>query len=187
VKAFDVQALAAQLETIGARYFVITLGQNSGFFNSPNATYDRITGYAPGERCSTRDLPLDLVRALEPKGVKLLLYLPCQTPNPDARAQKAFGIHQGAGDQPIDLDILYVRLIPDDEAGARESITWRIPDESVRVRSARGSRSRSSVRFRRCCWPGAGHEGRKRRLGTSRAGREAARRFAGRRDWQPTR
>jgi len=50
------------------------------------------------------------------------------------------------------------------EAGARESITWRIQDESVRVRSARGSRSRSSVRFRRCCWPGAGHGGRKRRF-----------------------
>jgi hypothetical protein len=104
VKAFDAQALAAQLETIGARYFVITLGQNSGFFNSPNATYDRITGYAPGERCSTRDLPLDLVRALAPKAIKLLLYLPCQTPNEDARAQKAFGIRQGAGDQPIDLE-----------------------------------------------------------------------------------
>jgi len=104
VRAFDVQALAAQLETIGARYFVITLGQNSGFFNSPNATYDRITGYAPGEHCSTRDLPLDLVRALEPKGIKLLLYLPCQTPNADAHAQKAFGIHQRAGDQPIDLE-----------------------------------------------------------------------------------
>jgi len=104
VKAFDVQALAAQLETIGARYFVVTLGQNSGFFNSPHAPYDRSTGYAPAERCSARDLPLDLVRALEPKGIKLLLYLPCQTPNEDARAQKAFGIHQGAGDQPIDLE-----------------------------------------------------------------------------------
>ncbi len=104
VKAFDVQALASQLETIGARHFVITLGQNSGYFNAPNATYDRLTGYAPGERCSTRDLPLDLVRALEPKGIKLLLYLPCQTPNQDTAPQKAFGLRQGAADQPIDLD-----------------------------------------------------------------------------------
>ena len=30
VKAFDVETLAAQLEAVGAKYFVITLGQNSG-------------------------------------------------------------------------------------------------------------------------------------------------------------
>jgi hypothetical protein len=104
VKEFDVQGLSRQLEAVGAKYFVITLGQNSGFFNSPNATYNRFTGYAPGERCSTRDLPLDLYQALAPKGIKLMLYLPCQTPNQDARAQKAFGVAQGRRDQPIDLE-----------------------------------------------------------------------------------
>ena len=103
VKAFDAP-VRPQLETIGAKYFVITLGQNSGFFNAPNAVYDRITGYAPGERCSTRDLPLDLARALAPRGIKLMLYLPCQTPNDDRRAQKAFGLRAEAGDQPIDLE-----------------------------------------------------------------------------------
>jgi len=104
VGEFDVEALARQLETLGAKYFVITLGQNSGFFISPNAAYDRFTGYAPGERCSTRDLPLDLYRALSRRGIRLMLYLPCQTPNQDARAQKAFGLAQGQRDQPIDLE-----------------------------------------------------------------------------------
>jgi lysophospholipase L1-like esterase len=104
VNEFDVEALARQLETLGAKYFVITLGQNSGFFNSPNAAYDRFTGYAPGERCSTRDLPLDLYQVLKPKGIKLMLYLPCQTPNQDARAQKAFGLPEGKRDQPINLE-----------------------------------------------------------------------------------
>ncbi len=64
VNQFDVDALAAQLESVGAKYLVLTLGQNSGFMNSPNPTYERITGYQPGQRCSTRDLPLDLYRAL---------------------------------------------------------------------------------------------------------------------------
>ncbi len=104
VRQFDVEALARQLETLGAKYFVITLGQNSGFFNSPNTTYDRYTGYAPGERCSSRDLLLDLHRVLTPRGIRLMLYLPCQTPNQDARAQKAFGLPQGPQDQPIDLE-----------------------------------------------------------------------------------
>ncbi len=101
VKAFDVDKLAAQLEEMGAGYFVLTLGQNSGFYNSPNAAYDKQTGYAPGERCSVRDLPLDLYRALQPKGIRLLLYLPCQVPNQDERAQKAYGLPQGKQDQPL--------------------------------------------------------------------------------------
>ena len=77
VKDFDVEAFAGQLEAMGAKYFVITLGQNSGYINSPNAAYGKRTGYAPGERCSTRDLPLDLYRALQPKDIRLLLHLPC--------------------------------------------------------------------------------------------------------------
>ncbi len=103
VNDFDVEALAQQLEGMGAKYFVFTLGQNSGWFNAPNATYDRITGYQPGERCAKRDLPLELCHALHAKGIRLLLYLPCQTPNRDARAQKAFGLPQGPKDQPLDL------------------------------------------------------------------------------------
>jgi len=102
VERFDVNALAAQLEKAGAKYFVITLGQNSGYYNSPNSVYDKYTGYAPGERCSTHDLPLALYQALEPKGIKLMLYLPCQVPNQDARAQRAFGLREGKQDQPLD-------------------------------------------------------------------------------------
>lgn len=103
VNDFDVEALARQLEGMGAKYFVFTFGQNSGWFNSPNAAYDGVTGYQPGERCSRRDLPLDLYRALHAKGIRLMLYLPCQTPNRDTRAQRAFGLKQGPKDQPIDV------------------------------------------------------------------------------------
>ena len=72
--------------------------------NAPNSTYNRYTGYAPGKRCATRDLPLDLYRALSPKGIKLMLYLPCQVPNRDFRAQKAFNLAQGPKDQSIDIE-----------------------------------------------------------------------------------
>ena len=103
VSAFDVEALAHQLQDVGAGYFVITLGQNSGYFNAPNSEYDRVTGYAPGQRCSKRDLPADLATALSARRIKLLLYLPCQAPNEDVRSQAAFGLPQGPKDQPIDL------------------------------------------------------------------------------------
>jgi hypothetical protein len=104
LKDFDTGYLAKQLEEAGGGYFVITLGQNSGYMIAPNATYDRYTGYAPGERCSTRDLPLDLDAALRPKGIKLMLYLPCQAPNRDVRAQKTFGLREGPQDQPITIE-----------------------------------------------------------------------------------
>ena len=102
VDRFDVDALADQLQAMGAKYFVLTLGQNSGYYVSPNAAYDQATGYTPGERCAHRDLPLDLARALKKRGIRLMLYLPAQTANGDPRAQKAFGLPQGVKDQPID-------------------------------------------------------------------------------------
>jgi dienelactone hydrolase len=105
VEQFDVQSLTRQLERMGAKYFVLTLGQNSGYFNSPNGAYDRYTGYAPGEHCAKRDLPLDLYHILESRGIKLMLYLPCQPPNEDSRAQQAFGLPAGKQDQPIDLEV----------------------------------------------------------------------------------
>jgi hypothetical protein len=54
-----------------------------------------------GERCSERDIPLELHQSLQPLGIRLMLYLPCQAPNGDPRAQKAFGLPQGSKDQPI--------------------------------------------------------------------------------------
>ena len=103
IEQFDVKVLADQLADMGAGYFVLTLGQNSGWLNSPNAAYDQRTGYAPGERCAKRDLPLDLYPALKAKGIRLMLYLPCQVPNQDRRAQKAYGLAEGPKDQPLDL------------------------------------------------------------------------------------
>jgi hypothetical protein len=85
VNAFDVNALARQLESTGTKYFFITLGQNSGHYCSPNATYDRLVKSMPS-KCSKRDLILDLYNALEPRGIKLLVYLPSGAPSLDPNA-----------------------------------------------------------------------------------------------------
>lgn len=105
VDKFDVPAVAKQVSDSGVRYFVLTLGQNSGFMNAPNAAYGAVTGYAPGERCAARDLPMELAAALKPYGIRLMLYLPCQTPNGDLRAVRAFGLTETPvnGDRKIDL------------------------------------------------------------------------------------
>ncbi len=103
VEKFDVNALADQLVEAGADYFVLTMYQNSGYFNAPNAEYERVTGYAPGEKCAKRDLILDLYNAIHPKGIKLMVYLTGQVPNADRQGQKAFGLEQKGGDRLIDI------------------------------------------------------------------------------------
>ncbi|MBO4345083.1 MAG: hypothetical protein J5833_04975 [Victivallales bacterium] len=100
IPQFDVSALAEQLADAGAAYLGFTLGQNIGFYNAPNPVYDRIVGVAAGERCSQRDLPMELANALREKGIRLMLYLPCQTPNQDLQAVKAFGFPE----EPLDGD-----------------------------------------------------------------------------------
>lgn len=105
VDKFDVPAVTRQLADAGVRYFVFTLGQNSGYMNSPNAVYESLAGYAPHERCSRRDLPRELAAALKPHGIRLMLYLPCQTPNGDLKAVRAFGLPEKPlnGDRRLDL------------------------------------------------------------------------------------
>ena len=94
VDAFDVEGLAKQIESIGAKYYVITLGQNSGYYLSPNATYDQFVGIQPS-KCSKRDLVADLYAALNPKGVKLMVYLPAGAPDRDTVAMASLGWKNG--------------------------------------------------------------------------------------------
>jgi len=82
IDAFDVEGLAAQLSSVQARYFFITLGQNSGHFLSPNSAYDAIVGIRPS-KCSRRDLVADLAAALSRRGIRLMVYLPAGAPDRD--------------------------------------------------------------------------------------------------------
>lgn len=82
VDAFDVEGLVRQLTSTRAKYLLFTIGQNSGHFCAPNATYDRLVGIQPS-KCSRRDLVGDLAKALQPHGIKLLAYLPSGAPAAD--------------------------------------------------------------------------------------------------------
>jgi hypothetical protein len=98
VDAFDVKGLAEQLASIGAGYFVLTLGQNSGFYCSPNATYDQITGITPS-KCAKRDLVADLSDALRARHIRLMVYLPAGAPDRDKAATQA--LQWKAGQFPL--------------------------------------------------------------------------------------
>lgn len=94
VDGFDVEALAKQLETAGAGWYQITIGQNSGYYLAPNAAYDEIVGIRPS-RCSRRDLVAELAAALGKRGIRLLVYLPSGAPAQDKAADAALEWRNG--------------------------------------------------------------------------------------------
>lgn len=95
VDSFDVARFASQIEQSGAAYLIFTLGQNSGYYCSPNATYERYAGVETGRRCSRRDLPMEIADALGAKGIRLMLYLPSRSPQQDKQAMAGLGdVHE---------------------------------------------------------------------------------------------
>jgi hypothetical protein len=80
VNSFNAENFARQAKEAGAGFVMFTLGQNSGYYCSPNASFDKILGTQPGELCSTRDLPMDLIKELGKYNIPLILYLPSNPP-----------------------------------------------------------------------------------------------------------
>src|SRR5687768_10067662 len=59
VDSFDVNRFASEAASTGAKWVLFTVGQNSGYYTAPCAYMNSKSGYAPGERCSNRDLLMD--------------------------------------------------------------------------------------------------------------------------------
>ena len=94
VDAVNVRGLADQLAAAGAGFFMLTLGQNSGFYCAPNEAYDRFVGIRPS-KCSRRDLVGDLADALGTRGIRLIVYLPSGAPAMDEVACERLGWEWG--------------------------------------------------------------------------------------------
>jgi len=75
VAAVDVEKTAEQAKEVGAGYVVLTLGQNHKYACAPNPVIDARWNLRPGQYNSTRDLPMALGRALEKRGIRLMLYI----------------------------------------------------------------------------------------------------------------
>ena len=90
VARFDADALAASLARIRASYLILTLGQNNGQFIAPNAALELL---CPGsiENRPPRDLPMEIGRALQRRGISLMLYLPFRAPQGDAYLMDCLG------------------------------------------------------------------------------------------------
>ncbi len=91
VAEFDTEAFAATMHEVGAGYVIFTVMQRNRTMIAPNATFDRISGYKPGEACATRDLIDDLYQSLTRYKIPLMLYYTGDGPIDDPQARQAFG------------------------------------------------------------------------------------------------
>jgi len=99
VKEFDVKKFADAMAQANAGYVIFTMHQRTRFLIAPNETFNKLTGYKPGEACATRDLVEDLYTALNKKHIPLMLYWTGDGPREDEKAAKALG-----WSQPVSVD-----------------------------------------------------------------------------------
>ena len=112
VDAFDLDAFVAQIASTGAGYLLFTVGQNSGHYCAPNATYDELTGLTP-TKCSKRDLILEIAEALEPHGIRLMVYTTGGAPNePSAStALKWLNNRNDPGHRLVEFQLMWNRIL----------------------------------------------------------------------------
>ena len=79
VNNFDVEGLADQIKSTGASYHFLTVAQNSSYFVSPNAAWEKYFSNGTN-KSSHRDLILDMAKALNKRGIKLIVYSTCSGP-----------------------------------------------------------------------------------------------------------
>jgi hypothetical protein len=86
VEQFDVPRFADALADCGAKWLFFTIGQNEGFYCSPNAYLQSLL---PDVKvCSDRDLVAEMADAVHARGMKFIAYLPSEVDlNTDALRQ----------------------------------------------------------------------------------------------------
>jgi hypothetical protein len=94
VDAVDVERLADQIREAGVGYYVMTVGQNTGYYCAPNPAYDRYVGRSPS-RCSRRDLIGELAGALAKRGIPMMAYATSGAPTMDEQAIEGLGWEWG--------------------------------------------------------------------------------------------
>jgi hypothetical protein len=88
VEAFDIEGFLQQFKHAGAGYLLFTLGQNSGFYCSPNEAFDATL---PG-RCSRFDLAGAIADRITASGARFMAYLPTEMDSSkDMDLRNAFG------------------------------------------------------------------------------------------------
>lgn len=73
VNQFRLDSFLVQFKESGAEYLMFTIGQNTGYYASPNATLDSLAGVG---NCSKRNLVLGIAQGVHQFGKRFIAYLP---------------------------------------------------------------------------------------------------------------
>ena len=87
---FDIARFADQCADMGVTFVCCGTGQNSGYYNGPNPTYENIAGYPVGSKCDPADIPAQFLQELAPRGMRMFLYIPSNPPESDEQARNNF-------------------------------------------------------------------------------------------------
>ena len=75
VDGFDTKGFANQMAEARVGWVIFCLDDHYFAWPcSPNSKFSEYTGYGPGQKCSNRDLIMDVANALNSKGIKLIVY-----------------------------------------------------------------------------------------------------------------
>jgi hypothetical protein len=125
VNAFNVNTFVSDVVATGAPFVVFSLGQTNGFYCSPNDKFNFYTGCRTGEYTSTRDLILEVAKALKTKNIALFVYMDAVGPS----GAQAYTRADGTSADPIGgLDV---------DGQARSSTFQARYQEMIKLWSAR--------------------------------------------------
>lgn len=94
VDAFDVDRFLSDFRRTRADWLIFTIGQNTGYYASPNSVLDALAG--PGH-CPRRDLVLEIAMRVKAMGRRFIAYLPCEVAGQSDGIKRAFGWESGNG------------------------------------------------------------------------------------------
>lgn len=78
INGFDVPRFLKQIDESSADWLIFTIGQNTSYYNSPNAFLDsRLPGHTP-----KRDLVMEIARGMHAQGKRFIAYLPAEVAAP---------------------------------------------------------------------------------------------------------
>jgi len=88
VDAFDLDRFLEDFRRTQADWLIFTIGQNTGYYASPNTVLDRLAGSG---RCSQRDLVMEIAKRVKALGCRFIAYLPCEVAGQSDQIKHAFG------------------------------------------------------------------------------------------------
>ena len=91
VDSFDLDYFMKQFEASNADWLIFTIGQNTGYYNSPNAFLDKAL---PG-RTSRRDLVLEIAKRVKALDKRFIAYMPVEVAGQSPEIHKAFAWNPG--------------------------------------------------------------------------------------------